>query len=154
MARRGADRRQSNGFMRREWEEKTLREAYAFGMLWRFGSTAEEVGYPIPNGVERAYLDFLSTAVSGEVEVSEYFRNGFEGELRFLIHGGVAAVIEEGALRAFIPAVQEHHECRHPAGKEDGRQHTRFGYVEGRGEFFQEMREKRRISDFGIRIRR
>lgn len=153
MAERRADRRQSDAFTR--WKEETLREGHAFGTLWRFGRTAEEVGYPMPHGVERAYLDFLAMAVGGEVDVSEDFRNGFEEDLRFLIHGGVAAVIAGGHLRTFIPAAREQHEeCGHPAAREDERQHTRFGYVEGREEFFEEMREKRKIADFSIRTRR
>ncbi len=145
---KGAD---GNEFTRDE--ERMLCDARTEGMLRDFESVARETAYPMPNGVERAYLDFRERAVPGNPGASDYFRDGFEKEIVFRIDGRVAAVIDEdGYLRRFIPVpVREHHECGHMSGREDDKRHTRFGYVEGAGPLFQDMREKRRVVDFVIR---
>lgn len=139
---------EDDGFTRNE--KRTLEDASTHGALWEFERVARETAYPMPHGVERAYLDFRKRAVPGDPGISDYFKDVFEKEIVFLIDGRVAAVIDEdGYLRRFIPVpVRERHECGYMHGATDDKRRTRFGYVEGAGVFFREMREKRRIVDF------
>lgn len=131
------------------------------GMLKAFEDVVQRVHPPshLPKDIARFFLTFLRSVVQKRIPTATLFqfRKAFQGtNVEFWTAQGVGVVIADKSLRAFFPLTAVFGKSIRAFGKKSGTAfqippdekelseiiRTRFGFVSGKGVFFDAMRKK------------
>ena len=148
-------------------EREMLLYGHETGMLRSFRvATIEGLGRDLSGQrISVLYLRFIEMACWKEVpyKIFDYFKTHY-GDLcwiRWHVHERVGAIVLNDTVNCFIPVAVAHGDMdrlyqwlRGPdvplAQNKDSLIRTRYGYAEGRGEFFRHLSEKRYRSSFAL----
>ena len=107
-----------------------------------------------PRNLERYFLSWLKACQPAVVpkEHLEALIAEFRGRITVYQFSGIAAVVSDGYLRTFIPYAGKESRAKAQAFQHaavlEGWLRSRYGYVAGKGAFFEAMRANRTSADF------